>query len=287
MVFKASELCPRTHHLLLELYMEAGVPADVISVVQTRREDAPAVTEALISHPAIRKVEFVGSAPVGRVIGSLAGKYLKPVLMELGGKCATVILEDAKLEDAATKAIAQGSSPLPYLRLDFRSLTGRLALNHHGQVCFSTERIIVLKPVADQFIGLLKQKALEYPPHTGVNNRVVRNAFEMLSEAQDKGAEFILGKPEYLSESSLAPALLTGVTPDMKIWDEETFGPSTTIIVAQSDEEAIRVVNESKYGLEASVFTQDMKRAIEMAHQLEVGRVRINGSSHECRSSGI
>lgn len=286
MVFKASELCPRTHRLLLELYMEAGVPADVVSVVQTRREDAPAVTEALISHPAIRKVEFIGGAPVGRVIGSLAGKYLKPVLMELGGKCATVVLEDAKLEDAATKAIAGGSSPVPYHRREFRSLTRRLALNNHGQVCFSTERIIVLKPVADQFIELLKKKALEHPPHTEVSNRIVRNAFDMLSEAQDKGANFILGKPEYFSESSLAPALLTGVTPDMKIWDEESFGPST-IIVAQSDEEAIRVVNESKYGLEASVFTQDMKRAIELAHQFQVGRVRINGNSHERKSRGI
>ena len=110
MVFKASELCPRTHHLLLELYLEAGVPADAISVIQTRREDAPTVTEALISHAAIRKIEFIGSAPVGRAIGSLSGKYLKPVLMELGGKCATVVLEDAKLEDAATKSITGGSS---------------------------------------------------------------------------------------------------------------------------------------------------------------------------------
>ena len=88
--------------------MEAGLPPDVINVVQTRREDAPAVTEALIGHRDIRKVEFIGSAPVGRVIGSLAGKYLKPVLMELGGKCAAIVLEDANLEDAASKTISGG-----------------------------------------------------------------------------------------------------------------------------------------------------------------------------------
>lgn len=88
--------------------MEAGVPPNVINVVQTSREHAPAVTEALIAHMAIRKVEFIGSASVGRIIGSLAGKYLKPVLMELGGKCASIVLEDAKLEDAANKTVEQG-----------------------------------------------------------------------------------------------------------------------------------------------------------------------------------
>ena len=91
--------------------MEAGLPSDVMSVIQTNREDAPSVTEALIAHRATRKVEFIGSAPVGRIIGSLAGKYLKPVLMELGGKCAAVVLEDANLEDAANKTIAGGMSP--------------------------------------------------------------------------------------------------------------------------------------------------------------------------------
>jgi acyl-CoA reductase-like NAD-dependent aldehyde dehydrogenase len=94
--------------MLLELWMEAGLPTDAISVVQTQRDHAAAVTEALIANPAIRKVEFVGSAPVGRIIGSLAGKYLKPILMELGGKCAAVVLEDAELQDAADKCITGG-----------------------------------------------------------------------------------------------------------------------------------------------------------------------------------
>lgn len=110
-VFKASELSPRTHHKLLETWIEAGVPAKVISVVQCRREDSPAVTEALIAHPAIKKVEFIGSAAVGRIIASLAGRYLKPVLMELGGKCPHIVLDDlddTQLEAAAAKAIRYG-----------------------------------------------------------------------------------------------------------------------------------------------------------------------------------
>lgn len=105
--------------MLVEIWIQAGLPPDVINVIQTRREDAPAVTEALIAHPAIRKVEFVGSASVGKLIGSLAGKYLKPILMELGGKCAAVVLEDANFEDAATKCITGGKK---YLRALFRDL---------------------------------------------------------------------------------------------------------------------------------------------------------------------
>lgn len=107
-VFKASEYCPRTHHLLVEIFKKAGLEDGVINTIQTRREDAAAVTEALISNEHIRKVEFVGSAGVGRIIGSLGGKYLKPVLMELGGKGPAIVLADADLEDAANKCVAGG-----------------------------------------------------------------------------------------------------------------------------------------------------------------------------------
>ena len=107
-VFKASELCPKTHHTLVAIFQKAGLPEGVINVVQTSREDAAAVTEAIISHQAIRKIEFVGSAAIGSIIGSLAGKYLKPVLMELGGKGPAIILEDANLEAAAQKVITGG-----------------------------------------------------------------------------------------------------------------------------------------------------------------------------------
>lgn len=107
-VLKASELSPKTHHMMVQALFDAGIPPDAVSIVQADREDAPGVTEALIAHAAVRKVEFIGSAPVGRIIGSLAGKYLKPVLMELGGKCGVIVLEDADLEDAALKCIVAG-----------------------------------------------------------------------------------------------------------------------------------------------------------------------------------
>lgn len=107
-VLKASELSPKTHHLLVQALFDAGLPKNAVNIVQVDRQNAAAVTEALISHKAIRKVEFIGSANVGRIIGAVAGKYLKPVLMELGGKCAAIVLEDANLEDAAMKIIAGG-----------------------------------------------------------------------------------------------------------------------------------------------------------------------------------
>jgi acyl-CoA reductase-like NAD-dependent aldehyde dehydrogenase len=138
-----------------------------------------------------------------------------------------------------------------------------------------------LRSIAYFFIDRLKRLALQWPETRGVNARIVKTSYEMLCDAQSKGAEFILGKPEYLSETSLAPAILTGITKDMKVWDEESFGPSTTVIVVEDDQQAIRVVNESNYGLDAILFTKDMKRALDIAQELQVGRIRVNGIAHE------
>lgn len=107
-VFKASELSPKTHHMLADVFFEAGVPKGVLNVIQTRREDAPSVTETLIAHPAIRKVEFIGSAVVGSKIAEVAGRHLKPVLMEMGDKAAAIVLEDADMEASAKTCILGG-----------------------------------------------------------------------------------------------------------------------------------------------------------------------------------
>jgi acyl-CoA reductase-like NAD-dependent aldehyde dehydrogenase len=155
------------------------------------------------------------------------------------------------------------------------------AFNHHGQICFSTERIIVLQSIAEPFIDLLKKKALEWPQSHGVTAQIVKTSYELLVDAQAKGANFILGQPEYRSETSLTPAILTGVTKDMKVWDEESFGPSTTVIVVEDYQHAVRIVNESNYGLDAILFTKDMRKAIQIAQDLQVGRVRVNSVSHE------
>lgn len=152
---------------------------------------------------------------------------------------------------------------------------------HHGQVCFSCERIIVQRKVADKFINLLKQKAAGFPQAQGINTRIVSNAYNILVDADSKGAKFIFGKPEYVNETTLAPALVTNVTKEMRIWDEETFGPSATVVIVDDDDDAIRVVNESSYGLDAFIHTKDMRRALYMARRLEVGKLRVNGTTHE------
>lgn len=111
----------------------------------------------------------------------------------------------------------------------------------------------------------------------------MKNSYDFLIDAQEKGADFVLGKPEFASgtNTALRVALLSGVTKDMKIFDEESFGPSATVIVVEDDAQVIDVVNESRYGLDTLLFTQDMKRALDIARHLDVGRVRINNPSHE------
>jgi acyl-CoA reductase-like NAD-dependent aldehyde dehydrogenase len=103
---KASELSPGTHNFIGQIFRDAGFPNGVLNVIQHRREDAPAVVESLIAHPATRKINFTGSTPVGSIIAKLAGQYLKPVLLELGGKAPLIVLEDADLELAAKTAVA-------------------------------------------------------------------------------------------------------------------------------------------------------------------------------------
>ena len=274
-VFKASELCPKTHHFIAEVLAEAGLPSGALNVIQCRREDAPALTESLVAHHAIRKVEFIGSPSVGKIIGQLGGKYLKPVLMELGGKCAAIVLDDANFEDAAAKCIQGGV----YTRLlDGVNcvLISVIAFMHHGQICFSTERIIVLESVADKFIELLKLKAKEFAPGSGASEEVVRKAHDTLVDAKEKGARFIIGGPEYTGPAELLPSIVTDVTRDMRIFDTETFGPSVSVYVVKNDESAIETANDSVYGLNAAIHTRDMNRAINMGRQLEFGQVHVN-----------
>lgn len=258
LVVKASEKCPMTHHMLVQAFEAAGVPPGVINMIQTERSSAAAVTEALVSHPAIRKVDFIGSQAVGRQIGALCGKYLKPILMELGGKGPAIVLDDANLEKAA-KLCAMG------------------AILHHGQLCFSTERIIVQRAISDKFIPLLKS-AMEHIPTAGiaVDDASAKHAFEVLIDAQNNGATFLIGGPKYLKTNSLAPTLVMGLTSKARIWDEETFGPSATVYVVDTDEEAIERANDSAYGLNAAVHSTNWERAYNVAKQLEYGQVVVN-----------
>ena len=150
------------------------------------------------------------------------------------------------------------------------------AFLHHGQICFSTERILISRSISEKFIALLKEKTAKYDPGSGVTDDVVKKAHDKLVDAEKKGAKFIIGGPKYRSHSSLVPTLLTGVTREMAMFDDETFGPSAAIYIIEDDEEAIRIANDSKYGLNASIHSTDMFRAFKIARRLEVAQVHVN-----------
>ena len=260
-LFKASELAPRTHHAVVEAFVEAGMPAGCLNQLQVRREEAASVTEAIIAHKGIRKVEFIGSATVGRIIGQLCSKYLKPVLMELGGKAPAIVLKDANLRRAA-KLCTVG------------------AFLHHGQICMSTERIIVVREVADEFSKCL-QDEVEANHVNGAGNAsttgFASHAHLLLKEALEDGASVVTGGNEYLDDqaTSLRPTIIKDVTRKHRIYDEETFGPSASLYVVEDESEAVRLANDTVYGLNAAVHSEDVFAALRVARQLEFGQVHV------------
>ena len=264
-VLKSSELCPTVHRLIGECLVEAGIPAGVVNVISNAPEDAAAVVRALIEAPAVRHVNFTGSTGVGRIIGRLAGENLKPALLELGGKAPFVVLEDADLDGAVNAAI-------------FGSFMNQ------GQICMSTERIIVVEAVADAFIAKLAAKAASLP-HGNPREQVVLGALvteraaekmdALIADATAKGAKLIAGGAR---EGAIHSAtLLDGVTPGMRIYAEESFGPVKSIIRVKDTDEAIATANDTEYGLSSAVFSQDIAKALDAANRIQSGICHING----------
>ncbi|KAK4504017.1 hypothetical protein PRZ48_004932 [Zasmidium cellare] len=263
-VLKASELCPYTHSLIVDLFHEAKLPAGVLNSLSTDRATAAEITTHLIANPHIRKIEFIGSAAVGREIGAVAAKHLKPILMELGGKCPALVLEGADLPKAA-QLCAQG------------------ATLHHGQICFSTERIIVQKSIAKEFQKLLTKAISQAPPTRAINTTFAEKGASLLQAASTTpGAKFLTGSPILSTPTSLAPSLILidpTKTPSPALLDEESFTPSASLYVVENDIEAIHLANSSAYGLNATIHCNDMERAMRVARELEAGQVHVNSSS--------
>lgn len=265
-ILKASETCPRTHELIVEAFAEAGFPEGVVNVVTNAPADAAAVVGALIDAPEVRRINFTGSTAVGRIIAQRAAGHLKPCLLELGGKAPLIVLADADL-DEAVKAAAFG------------------AFMNQGQICMSTERIIVVDAVANEFAEKLAAKTTELvagDPREGrtplgavVDRSTVDHVNSLITDAIDKGATVLTGGA---AESVIMPATLVDrVTADMKIYRDESFGPIVALIRVQDELEAIRVANDSEYGLSAAVFTQDTARGFAVARQIRSGICHING----------
>jgi acyl-CoA reductase-like NAD-dependent aldehyde dehydrogenase len=267
-ILKASEICPRTHELIVEAFSEAGFPEGVVNVVTNAPPDAGEVVGALIDHPAVRRVNFTGSTAVGRVIAKRCAENLKPCLLELGGKAPLVILEDANL-DEAVKAAAFG------------------AFMNQGQICMSTERIIPVAAIADEFARRFAEKARSMAsgdPREGktplgavVDRRTVDHVNGLIDDAVSGGAQVLAGGK---AESVVMPAtVVAGVTPTMKLYREESFGPVVAIIPAKDETDAIRIANDSEYGLSAAVFTGNAARGLRVARQIRSGMCHVNGST--------
>ncbi len=268
-VLKPSEEAPITGGVLVaEIFEEAGFPPGVLNVLTHSREYAPEIGDELIGHPAVRRISFTGSTENGRIIAEKAAHHLKRCVLELGGKDPLIILKDADL-DFAVNAAAWG------------------AFLHQGQICMSTERIIIEKSIADEFTEKLVQKVKTLKagdprdPATFIGpliNKAARDKVHShVQEAVSGGAKLITGgKYEGLV---YYPTVLTDVKPEMRVFTDQTFGPVAPIIKVNDSEEALRVANNSKYGLSAGIITNDFLKALDMAQHLDTGMVHINDQS--------
>ncbi|ASJ73194.1 aldehyde dehydrogenase [Granulosicoccus antarcticus] len=264
-ILKSSELCPATHLAIGEAFREAGFPEGVMNVISNDPADAAEIVAALIAAPEVRHINFTGSTSVGRIIAVKAAEQLKPVLLELGGKAPLVILDDADVQ-AAVNGAAFGS------------------FMNQGQICMSTERVIVQEGIADEFIAAFAAKANALPAGNPrekvvlgslVTSAAAEKMDALIADAIAKGGKVIAGGKR--NGTIVEATLIDNVTPDMRIYSEESFGPVKPIIRVSSDQEAIDVANDTAYGLSAAVYSNNIQRALAVADQIESGICHING----------
>ena len=248
--------------LLAKAFEEAGIPAGVFNTITGRGSE---IGDYIIEHKEVNFINFTGSTPIGERIGRLAG--MRPIMLELGGKDAALVLEDADLEHAAKQIVAG-------------------AFSYSGQRCTAIKRVIVLESVADKLATLLQEEVSKLTVGDPFDNAditpVIDNAsadfiWGLIEDAKEKGAQALT--PIKREGNLLWPVLFDQVTKDMKVAWEEPFGPVLPIIRVASVEEAIAFANESEFGLQSSVFTNDFKKAFEIAEKLEVGTVHINNKT--------
>ncbi|KAK0194265.1 aldehyde dehydrogenase [Armillaria mellea] len=273
-VLKASEYSPRSHALVSELFHEAGLPKGVLNFVAMSKETTPSLISEMIGNPKIRLVNFTGGAVVAKAIAAEAAKYLKPCIFELGGKNPSIVLNDADVE-AAAKSITYG------------------AMFNAGQVCISTERVIVQRDVSKALITAVVELSKKLTAGDPTQNPLpalfsqasAENVIRLIQGAVNSGAELLLGDLGK-DGSTVQPHLLTNVTRKMPIWKQETFGPGiemsnsfavTVFMVCDTVDEAIELANDTEYSLAAALWTQDITKGKEVADRIYSGFTNING----------
>jgi aldehyde dehydrogenase (NAD+) len=262
-VLKPASETPVTGGLLFaKIFEEAGLPPGVLSVVVGSGSE---LGDAFVKHPVPRVISFTGSTPVGRHIGELAGGAIKKVCLELGGNSPFVVLDDADLDRAVEAAIA-----------------GKFF--HQGQICMAINRIIVDARCHDDFVErfLKRARALKAgdprDPKTAIGPLIHRKQLErlqkLIADTLARGAVLALGgQPQGLV---MPPVVLTGVTNDMPAAQQELFGPVAPILRVHGEEEALRVANDTEFGLSSAVFSHDLGRGVRFARQIRAGMTHVN-----------
>lgn len=269
-VLKGTELAPRTMWAIASVFVEAGVPPGVVNLVYAAPgPDAASVTETLVAHPAVRKINFTGSTAVGRILGKLAGEHLKPLLLELGGKASAIVWSDADL-DLAAQQVALGS------------------FLNAGQICMSTERVVVQRSIRDAFSAKLATAMTnifgaateERSAQVLIRPQAVTKAKGLVEDALGKGAKLEgscdLGSAVSADGGRMRPLVVSGITKGMDLYYTESFAPTVGLFEVDTEEEAIALANDTEYGLSAAVFTEDLRRGLRFARAIESGAVHIN-----------
>ena len=249
--------------LIAKIFEEAGVPKGVFNVTAGKGSD---IGDYFVKHPTSKLISFTGSTPVGRNIGKIAGEALKKVSLELGGNNVFIVREDANIEKAVEAAIF-----------------GKFY--HQGQICMAINRILVHQNIFDEFKDLFIKKAKALKVGNPVKddkviigpiidekelNRIMKN----LQKSLAKGAKLELGGKQH--DNIIEPTVLTNVTNDMIIANQEIFGPIAPLIKFKDDEEALEMANALEYGLSGAIFSENTEEALAMAHLIETGMVHIN-----------
>ncbi|MBR1177020.1 aldehyde dehydrogenase family protein [Bradyrhizobium sp. KB893862 SZCCT0404] len=267
-VIKPSEDSPLTGGLMIaDWFAEAGFPAGTINVVTCDRQRAAEVGGKLINDPRIARISFTGSTAVGREVAKACAAQLKRVILEMGGKNPILVLDDADVDYAVNVAFFG-------------------AFLHQGQICMSADKIIVAGALYDAFLKKFVAKVANFRPLEPdsqmcvigpiINDRQLDRIDRLVSQAAEQGATVHIGGKK--QGPFYQPTVVTDVTSDMAIYSEEIFGPVALVIRAESEEEAVRIANDTQYGLSAAIVTGDAIRGQVLAPRIQAGMVHVNDS---------
>jgi succinate-semialdehyde dehydrogenase/glutarate-semialdehyde dehydrogenase len=268
MVLKPAEQTPLSGLAIMKLAEEAGLPRGVLSMVTGNAEDAPAIGREMTSNPLVRKVGFTGSTEVGKLLMKQCADQVKKISLELGGNAPFIVFDDADLDEAVAGALI-------------------CKYRNSGQTCISANRILVHQPVYDEFLSRFTAAVTKlhvadgFDPDVNVGPLIDENGLEKVerhvADAQERGAELLVGGQRHeLGQTFFQPSVLTNVTMEMAMSCEETFGPVAGIATFKTEEEAIRVANDTPYGLAMYFYSRDIGRVWRVAEAAEYGILGIN-----------